>query len=72
LAQAIDDVEVGQAGLHLQDVGPFALIELALQDGFATVGRIHLIGALVLRNRLTGAGAGGRIEGLAEPTPCAS
>ena len=62
----MDDVQVGQTRLHHHDVGAFLLIELGFGDGFAGVGRIHLVRGFVLGDRLAGGSAGGRIQGLAE------
>ena len=42
-----DDVEVGQRGLHHQDVGALLEVELRLADRLVGVGRIHLIAAAV-------------------------
>ncbi len=66
LAQMVDHIQLGPARLRHQDVGPIALIEFGFDQGFAAVGRIHLIGALVLGDGLAATGTGGGIEGLAE------
>ena len=51
----MQDVEVGQAGLDHDHVGAFGDIELGLAQRLLGVGRIHLIGALVARERRRGA-----------------
>src|SRR5260370_162181 len=54
-ADAVQDIEIGQAGLDHDHVGALGNVELSLAQRLLRVRRIHLIGALVAGERRRGA-----------------
>ena len=63
-----NDIEIGQAWLHHQDVGAFVFVHLCLEQRLPAVRRVHLVGVLVGRYRLAGGGARCRVQCRAERT----